>query len=110
MGRFYGVVGYGETAETAPGVWKEVYTERNYYGDVQNYTRRLESSAVINDGISVTNVISIIADPYAYEHFASIRYVKWMGVAWKVSSVEVNRPRLILTLGGIDNGPENRTA
>ena len=107
MGRFYGAVGYAETTETAPGVWKEGYTERNYYGDVQKFSRRLEGSNVINDGISISNVISIIADPYAYEHFSSIRYVKWMGVAWKVSTVEVDRPRLLLTLGGVHNGPED---
>ena len=104
MGRFYGAVGYATTSQTAPGVWTEAYTERNYFGDVTRFSRRLESNAVINDGISVSNVISIMADAFAYQNFASIRYVTWMGTKWTVSSVEVERPRLILTLGGVFNG------
>lgn len=104
MGRFHGVVGYTETVETVPGVFSEVAKERTYYGDVIRNTRRWESGQNLNDNLNVNNSISIVADAYAYEHFFNIRYVRWMGSLWKVTNVEVQRPRLILTIGGVYNG------
>jgi hypothetical protein len=106
MARFHGKVGYGETVETSPGVWEDVITERSYFGDVLRNTRRLQEGESVNDNLSVNNSISIVADAYANEHFFAIRYVEWMGSPWKVSDVEVQRPRLILRLGGVYNGPK----
>lgn len=105
MTRFYGVVGYGETAETSPGVHEEVITERTYIGDVVRNTRQLQEREQVLDDISVQNSISVVADAYANDHFFAIRYVSWGGVLWKVSHVDVQRPRLILRLGGRYNGP-----
>ena len=103
MAKFYGVIGYAETKETAPGVWREVITERSYYGDVIRNTRRWESSEHLNDDLNVNNLISIVADAYANENFFAMRYITWMGSKWKVTNVEVQRPRLILTIGGLYN-------
>ena len=104
MGKFYGSIGYAETVETSPGVWVEQITERKYYGDVNRDSRRLQSANQLNDNINVSSEISIVADPYAYNHFHSMRYVEFMGAKWKVSTVEPKPPRLILTLGGLYNG------
>ena len=100
MAKFYGKIGFAEMAETAPGVWVENITEREYYGDVNRNIRRLQTGMGLNDDISVSNEISIVADPYANENFHSMRYVRYMGAKWKISSVDVQYPRLILTLGG----------
>lgn len=105
MAKFYGAIGFGVTTETANGVWEEVITERNYYGDLVRNTRRVESSENLNDNINISNEISIVADPYAYENFHLMRYVTFMGTKWKVTSVEVQYPRLILTVGGVCNDP-----
>lgn len=104
MAKFYGVVGYVDTQETAPGVYAEVATERKYYGDVLKNVKRYVSSEYLNDNLTVNNSISIMADAYAYDNFFAIRYVKWMGANWKVTDVEVQRPRLILSLGEVYNG------
>lgn len=104
MAKFYGKIGYAITTETAPGVWRPSIVEREYYGDVTRNLRRLESAQQVNDNINISNTISIVADPFAYENFYAMRYVEYMGAKWKVSSVEVQRPRLLLTLGGIWNG------
>lgn len=104
MAKFYGVVGYVDTQETAPGVYTEVATERKYYGDVLKNLKRYVSSEYLNDNLTVSNSISIMADAYAYDNFFAIRYVKWMGANWKVTDVEVQRPRLILSLGEVYNG------
>jgi len=109
MAKFFGSIGYAETTETAPGVWTENVTERNYFGDVLKNTRRLEAGENLNDNLAINNIISIVADPFAYQHFHAVRYVKWMGVSWKITNVEVQRPRLILTIGGVYNGPTPAT-
>lgn len=106
MAKFYGMVGYAETAETSPGVWTEKITERAYYGDVYRNVRNLQNSGNVNDDINVNNQISIVADPYAFENFHAMRYVIFMDTKWKITSVDVQYPRLILTLGGVYNGNE----
>lgn len=105
MAKYYGQVGYAETVEKSPGVCTESFVEKNYYGDVIRNTRRLDAGESINDDVVVNNVISIVADPYANHHFFAIRYIRWMGALWKVTNVEVQSPRLLLTIGGVYNGP-----
>lgn len=104
MAKYYGKVGYSNTEETAPGVYRESLLERDYYGDVLKNSRRWERGEHQNDNLTVSNRISIVADAYAFEHFFAIRYIWWEGARWKVSEVEVQRPRLILTIGGVYNG------
>jgi hypothetical protein len=103
MAKWYGEIGFGETVETAPGVHEEQITKRNYYGDLNRNTRRLQSTEHLNDDINISNEISILADPYAMDHFHSIRYAEFSGATWKVTNVEVVFPRLVLTLGGVWN-------
>jgi hypothetical protein len=107
MARFYGKVGYGSSVEqpVGSGVWVDSITEVPYFGDVIRNTRRLQSGEVLNYDLSVNNSISIVADQYAIEHFFNIRYVEWAGVLWTVTNVEVQGPRLILSLGSVYNGP-----
>ena len=104
MAKWFGVVGYVETKETSPGVWSEQSTEQKYYGDTISNRWYNQNSNNVNDDININNQISIIADPFAYENFRFIRYAEFMGVKWNVSNVDVQRPRLILTLGGVYNG------
>lgn len=106
MAKFYGVIGYAVTKETAPGVWTEEIAEQSYYGDLTRNMRRLQDSGDLNDDINVANEISIVADPYDNANFHSMRYVAFMGAKWKISKVEVQYPRLILTLGGVYNGKQ----
>lgn len=106
MARFHGKIGYGETVETRPSIWELVITEKAYTGDVIKNVSRNEKAENLNDDINVSNQISVVADPYAYENFHKIKYVDWMGTLWKVTSIEVDRPRLKLSIGGVYNGPK----
>lgn len=106
MAKFYGKIGYAETVETAPGVWREDVTERNYYGDILLNNRRFESGEHLNDDLNIGNRFSIVADPYAVANFHLMRYIEWMGSKWKITSVEVQYPRLILTVGGVYNAQQ----
>lgn len=104
MAKFYGKIGYIQSVESEPGYWEEKPIEREYYGDITRNTSRYQNGGQVNDNIVINNILSIVADPYANENFQHIRYVNWMGANWTVTNVEVQYPRLILTLGGVYNG------
>lgn len=105
MAKYYGKIGFATTVEDPEdsGIWKEKIATRQYSGDILNNTRRLEAVDKVNSDINISNRISIIADPYAKLNFHSIRYAEYLGSKWKISSVEVSFPRLILNLGGLYN-------
>ncbi len=105
MARFYGEIGYGIPHETAPGVWEDIMSELKYYGDVERLSRQLQEADKVNYNINVSMGISVMADEFAYEHIYAIRYVKWSGSLWTIKNVEVKRPRLIMHIGGVYNGP-----
>lgn len=104
MAKYYGKIGFAESVESAPGVHVEKIIERNYYGELVRNSRRLQSANQLNDNINISNEISIVADPYADKNFHMMRYIEFMGTKWKISNVEVQPPRLILTAGGVWNG------
>lgn len=107
MAKFHGEIGYGVMLEKPPGsgVYVETIIEYVYSGDVLRNTRSLTKGPSVNSDIAVANSISILADAYAREHFFAMRYVRWQGALWTIDEVEVVRPRLLLRLGGVYNGP-----
>lgn len=111
MAKWYGRVGYVETVETEPGIYEPVAAERPYFGDLlKNVSKWATNTNSVNDNLNVANQISIVADPYAYQHFSSIKYVEFMDAMWNVTSAEPQYPRIILTVGGVYNGPQAGTA
>lgn len=106
MARFFGNVGFVHTVDKGNGVFKEEPTERELFGDVNIPARRLETATRINNDVEARNTIDVVVDDYAAENMFAIRYVWWKGVRWIVTYVEDQRPRLILTLGGVYNGPK----
>ena len=109
MGRFYGEVGYssdGGAVETKPGVWVQTdVVERKYHGKEKRLSKDVEVADKVNDDFTVGNLLSILADPYALNNFSKILYVRWQNQVWKVTKVDVKRPRLELRLGGVYHGP-----
>ena len=103
MAKFCGVIGYAITRETEPGIYVEEIVENEYYGDVIKNTRRLREASKVNDDINISNQISIVADPFANNNFHAMRYIMFMGAKWKITEVEVQYPRLILSIGGLYN-------
>jgi len=104
MAKFHGKVGFIKDQETTPGVHEEVPIEREYTGEVLRDNRSWEKSEGLNDDLKLTNRFSIIANEFAFNNIEFLRYIKWSGVAWKVTGIEIQRPRLILTAGGVYNG------
>lgn len=104
MGKFCGKIGYAICEETQPGFAVEQIVEREYFGDMTRNYRRLESDTKINNDFNLSQDISIVADPFAYQHFTSMRYVRYMGNTWRIVGVEEKYPRLVLTIGGLYDG------
>lgn len=105
MAKFFGVVGFaGERKETSPGIWEETMVEYPYYGDIVRPSQSIQSGDAVNPDISLSSAVSIIADEYVNEHISAMRYVSLAGVLWKIVTVEPQRPRLLLRLGGVWSG------
>lgn len=106
MAKVYVTVGFAETVETCPGVWADIITERGYYGEILRSFINYQSSDKINDDVSISNDVSIVADVFANKKFHLMRYAKIYDVKWKITGVEVIYPRLKLSLGGVYNENE----
>lgn len=109
MGKWFGVVGFSEPQEEN-GVVKDKIIERKYYGDLTRNIRRVQEAGKVNDNIALNNQISIVADPYALNCFHAIKYVSFMGTLWKVTTVDVQFPRLVLEVGGVWNGEQAQSS
>lgn len=107
MSKYFGKIGYGVTEEIRPGVHELQITEREYYGDIVRNTRRYENSGKVVDDLNINMMLSIVADPFAYQNFHQLKYAEYMGAKWKATSVEPQYPRLIITLGGVYNGEDD---
>lgn len=103
--RFFGQVGYGTPVKVGPGKWEDSIVERDYYGNVNQNTAvaRTDSSVLTENSFQTS--ISVVADAFALENFTDIKYITWAGSLWTVTSVAVERPRLVLMLGEVYHGP-----
>lgn len=105
MAKYSGYIGFIEHVKTAPGVYaEEKIVKRKYHGDLLRNTRRYKSGEYLNDNLTISNEISIVADPYAAQNFHAMRFIEFMGTYWKIENVQVDRPRLILELGEVYHG------
>ena len=105
MAKWFGKIWFATDVETRPGVHKEKLIPREYYGDLIRDTRRLQTVAdKLNDDVNISNRLSIVMDPYIGENIHAMRCAEFMGSVWKIETVEVSFPRLILDLGGLYHG------
>lgn len=105
MTKYSGLVGYVTQEETSPGIWSSVVIEKKMRGDVLRLSNSFNQEPnQVNDNVVIQQRISVVADPYSYANFTSLKYVIYLGVKWKVTGIESQRPRLILTLGDVWNG------
>lgn len=111
MARFHDKVGFlipRDNQET--GIADLVPVEKPYYGKILEHSRKWDSSDHVNDDLTISNQIAITANDYAFKHLSSIGYVRWNYAYWKVTSMRVKGPEIILTLGGVWNGSTAATA
>ena len=103
MARYHGYVGYAIDVEAYPGVWEEQISEHEYFGDVIKNRMNIQQNGNVNAKITISNSISIIGDTFAYEHVYAMRYVTYLNKKWTITNIDIQRPRLILTIGGLYN-------
>lgn len=105
MARYHGRVGFLITCDDQEtGIATEKAVEKPFYGTVHEHVRRWEDSGSLNDDLKLGNQISIVATDFAFRHASAIAYAEYMGQKWKVTSMRLKPPQIILTLGGIWNG------
>jgi hypothetical protein len=105
MAKFHGKIGFIKSEETSPGVYTDVVTEKDYKGDLLRNSLKWEfRDQQVNDDLNINNRFSIVADVYAYENIEFIKYITWQNVKWKIKSIDIQRPRLILHVGGVYHG------
>ena len=110
MAKFSGMIGFADAVRKPGGIVIDEVIEREVFGDMLNSTTRWQVSDKVNDDLNISNRISILADSYTSQNFQKIKYIKINDVAWKVTSLEVQYPRLILAIGGVYNGEQANTA
>lgn len=99
MARYSGLIGFsGQPVETSPGVFKTQYIEHHMVGADLSQTYNAQNGSTINDNMTVSNRISIVADQFTFENSSNIKYASYMGNLWKVSEITIQRPRIILSL------------
>ena len=106
MAKYSGMLGYVMSAkEDPPGIWKpSAVVEKLGRGDLFGQTINNEDVGGLSDGITINNQLSIIMDPFVNKNLESLKYVILYGTRWEIKSMTINRPRIILTLGGVYNG------
>lgn len=108
MAKFYGAIGFAQTVENPPesGNWEQQILERKYYGDILRRNVHQENGEKVNDDFNIDNEISIVADSYILENTHCMRYVMFLGTKWKIRTISISSPRLILSIGGLYNGEQ----
>lgn len=103
--KYAGKIGFVKNVDKGNGIWESEITEKTYIGDVVRNTANWKANeGSINDDIAINNQLSILVDPYAFENFQYMKYIEWMGSLWNIGSIEINYPRVLISIGGIYNG------
>ena len=109
MGKFSGLIGFvSNSGETYPGsgIYDTSVIERTYCGDIQKATNRYPSDSSIATTLKLDNIFSFVMDPYIYANHGNIAYIIYSGTCWKVEKIDIQRPRITISVGGVYNGPK----
>lgn len=110
MAKYYGNIGFATQVETSPGIWEDAIVERPYKGDILRSNRRYDpSDNGINDNFTIGNTFSIVSDAYLYSHIPAMRYLEYLGAKFKITSVDIDRPRVSISVGGVYVSDEPQT-
>lgn len=104
MAKFAGLVTYVTQVESRPGIWTDESISRLMRGDMLRKGSVGQNDDKVNSDISLNHRVSLVGDEYALNNYYDIKHIQLNGREWEVTSVEVQHPRLILTIGGLWNG------
>lgn len=107
MSKFHGFIGVSRSDEIAEDVYKDVVEERPVRGDI---AKKVYKYSTIQNGfvkdIEASLTLSFVAPLSLFDHGTKIIYVRGkiggIDSKWEVTSIDAEqRPRLILTIGGV---------
>lgn len=104
MAKYAGLVGYVTELETKPGVWSPSESSKRMRGDIIRQSSSNQNDDKVNSDISLNHRVSLVGDAYAFGNYYNIKWIEIDDAKWEASSVEIQRPRIIVTLGGLWNG------
>lgn len=104
MTKFTGLVGYVTQEQKVPGVWSPVDNPKKMRGDVIRQSSSNQNDGKVNSDITLNHRVSLLGDAYAFGNYYTIKWIELDSRKWEVTSVELQRPRIIVTVGGLWNG------
>lgn len=99
--KWFGEIGYFVESNNVDGIVTDSFITQQYYGDIIKDYKTNTSENAVNEDFELSNRISVVADPYLISHFHKIAWISFMETKFKVRSVELQYPRLIVSLGGV---------
>lgn len=110
MAKFYGKIGFGVEREVSPGVYDYDIVEKPYFGEVVRDAYDSVGGTTVLGERKTANAFRIVGDGYSVDHFYDMKYIRWAGRYWEIRQVEVvSRPRMLIRIGGVWNGPTAET-
>lgn len=102
MTRYCGTIGIRQDpVEVSPGIFSENILElSDVRGDLIRETLRWGGGENNQQTVRATHMLSIVASEEIFEKLTEAVYVVFGGKKWSVVSIERQRPRVKLTLGG----------
>ena len=101
--RYSGYIGIqDQPIETSPGMFKFQIREVRVNGDL--YTKRTSWPNAQMSGASLGMTFSMVTPESDDINFTDVLYFVYQNRKWAVTSIEYDRPRVKLNLGGLYNG------
>lgn len=100
MAKLGTTIGFAISQEKSSGVFIEAIEERYYVGEIFKNTMSSYSNQSVNPNLSLSNKFSMLVDSFSKDNHQKIRYAVFWGSKWKVTNIEIEGKRLILTIGG----------
>ena len=106
MSKWSGKIGFAETVKGDDDISRTTIVEKRFRGDVLQDYRKWDDSEKINGDITISNRISVVAKDHMLSRLQYMRYVTWQGAKWRIQSISIALPRVILLLGDLYNETE----
>lgn len=101
MTKFLGLIGFGKTVETRPGVFEMKYEEKLFRGQFVRRSYRPQITEAINNDLTMTKTIELTATTKDATQLPFLKYVVINGTKWSIVEADYERPKLTITTGGV---------
>jgi hypothetical protein len=102
--RYAGKIGFGQSNEVRPGVWKETITEIDYIGDVNQRTETFMLGDSTIPTYATRTSVSVLSRGFTGNDHSKMRYVTYAGQKWTIKSIVDEPPRVVIYLGEVYRG------